>query len=108
MKRGMTAGAGAAAAVRPRAWRQRFSSSRAVELLDVVIVDAGEHVGGPGLRIDVVEPRSLDQRVHHGGALAAVIGTTSRCKPPGFIKKGLVRLGDFLGNRIYSGEIGDL
>ena len=27
--RGMTAGAGAAAAVRPRAWRQRFSSSRA-------------------------------------------------------------------------------
>jgi len=39
-----------------------------------VIVDAGEHVGEPGLRIDVVEPRSLDQRVHHGGALAAAIG----------------------------------
>jgi hypothetical protein len=31
-----------------------------VELPDVVIVDAGEHVGEPGLRVDVVEPRELD------------------------------------------------
>ena len=45
-----------------------------IELLDVVIVDACEHVGEPSLGIDVVEPRSLDQRVHHGGALAAAIG----------------------------------
>ena len=28
----------------------------------------------PGLRIDVVELGGLDQRVHHGGALAAAIG----------------------------------
>ena len=26
------------------------------------------------MRIDVVEPRGLDQRVHHRGALAAAIG----------------------------------
>jgi hypothetical protein len=45
-----------------------------VELLDVVIVDAREYVGEPGLRIDVVEPRGLDQRVHYSGALAAAIG----------------------------------
>jgi hypothetical protein len=42
--------------------------------VDGVIVDAGEHVGEPSLRVDVVEPRGLDQRVHHGGALAAAIG----------------------------------
>jgi hypothetical protein len=34
-----------------------------IELLDVVIVDAREHVRKPSLRVDVVEPRSLDQRV---------------------------------------------
>ena len=39
-----------------------------------MIVDAREHVGEPRLRIDVVEPRSLDQRVHHGGTFAAAIG----------------------------------
>ena len=47
---------------------------RLLELVDAVIVDAGEHVGKPGLRIDVVEPRGLDQRVHHRGPLAAAIG----------------------------------
>ena len=39
-----------------------------------MIVDAGEHVGEPGLRIDVVEPGGLDQRVHDGRALAAAVG----------------------------------
>jgi hypothetical protein len=45
-----------------------------IEPLDVVIVDTVEDVCKPRLRIDVVEPRGLDQRVHHGGALAAAIG----------------------------------
>jgi hypothetical protein len=36
--------------------------------------DAGEDVGEPSLRLDVVEPGGPDQRVHHGGALAAAIG----------------------------------
>jgi hypothetical protein len=44
-----------------------------IELLDVVIVDPREHVGELSLRIDLVEARSLDQSVHHGGALAAAI-----------------------------------
>jgi hypothetical protein len=34
-----------------------------------VIVDAGEYIGVPCLRVDFV----LDQRVHDGGALAAAI-----------------------------------
>jgi hypothetical protein len=36
-----------------------------MEPLDVVIVDA---------RVDIVEPRGLDQGVHHGGTLAAAVG----------------------------------
>ena len=40
----------------------------------VVIVGAGEHVSEPSLRIDIVEPRGLDQRIRHGGAPAAAIG----------------------------------
>jgi hypothetical protein len=42
--------------------------------LNAAIVDAGEYVGEPSLRIDVVELGGLDQRVHHGGALAAAVG----------------------------------
>ena len=41
---------------------------------DHVIVDTGEHIGEPGLRIDVIEPGGLDQRIHHGRPLAAAIG----------------------------------
>jgi hypothetical protein len=44
-----------------------------IEFLYVVIVGAREHVGEPSLRVDVVEPRGLDQRVHHGGTLTAAI-----------------------------------
>ena len=36
--------------------------------------DAGEDVGEPGLRIDVVELGGDDQRVHEGGALGAAVG----------------------------------
>jgi hypothetical protein len=45
------------------------------ELSNIVIVDAGEDVGEPCLRVDVVEPCGLDQCVHHGGTLAAAVGT---------------------------------
>ena len=41
---------------------------------DLVIGDPGQHVGEPGLRIDVVELGRLDQREHDRGALAAAIG----------------------------------
>ena len=44
-----------------------------VELANVVIVDAGEHLGKPSLRVDVIEPRGLDQSVHDGGTFAAAI-----------------------------------
>ena len=36
--------------------------------------DAGEDVGEPGLRVDVVELGGADQRVHHRCSLAAAIG----------------------------------
>ena len=39
-----------------------------------MIGDAGEHVGQPGLGIDVVELGGDDQAVEEGGALAAAIG----------------------------------
>ena len=39
-----------------------------------MIGDPAEHVGEPGLRIDVVEFRRADQGVHRGGPLATTIG----------------------------------
>jgi hypothetical protein len=38
------------------------------------IGDAGEDIGEPCLRIDVVEPSGGDERVHERGALAAAVG----------------------------------
>ena len=52
----------------PAPWQQR------TKVGDLVLVDAGEHVGEPGLGIDVVEARGLDQRVHEGGPLTAAVG----------------------------------
>src|SRR2546423_2993525 len=45
-----------------------------IEVLDIVIVDAGEHVSEPRLRIDTVELGGLDRRVHDRGTLAAAVG----------------------------------
>jgi hypothetical protein len=42
----------------------------------IVIVDAGEHITEPGLRIDVVELGSLDQGVDDGRAATTFIGTS--------------------------------
>jgi hypothetical protein len=47
------------------------------EIADHVIVDARQHVGEPGLRIDAVELGGLDQRVDDGGARAAAVGAGS-------------------------------
>ena len=52
----------------------QFQGRSSSSLLSRMIGDAGEHVGEPGLRIDVVEPCGLDQGVHDGGTLAAAIG----------------------------------
>lgn len=38
---------------------------------DLGVGDASEHVGEPGLRIEVVEPGAHDQRRHQGGAIGA-------------------------------------
>lgn len=38
-----------------------------------MVSDAGEHVGEPGLRVDIVEAGGLDQRVKDGGALTAAV-----------------------------------
>jgi hypothetical protein len=40
--------------------------------------DAGEDVGQLGLRVDVVEPGGLDQRVEDGGALTTAIGAAEQ------------------------------
>ena len=44
--------------------------------------DAGEHVGEPGLRIDVVQLGGDDQAVHGGGTLAAAIGAGEQPRLP--------------------------
>ena len=44
------------------------------EVGDLVVGDPGQHVGEPGLGIDVVEPGRLNQRQHDRGALAPAIG----------------------------------
>jgi len=43
-----------------------------------VIVDPAQHVGEPGLRIDVVEFGRHDQRVHRAGALATAIYASTK------------------------------
>lgn len=45
-----------------------------IEPVAGVVVDAGEHVGEPGLRIDVVELCGHDQRRHDGGAVGTTFG----------------------------------
>jgi hypothetical protein len=61
-----------------------------------VLVDAGEHIGEPGLGIDVIEARRLDQRVHESGALAAAIGAreqpglAAECDPAQGALRGVV------------------
>src|SRR6185312_17239279 len=45
-----------------------------VESVDGMIVDTGEHVGEPCLRIDFVEPRRRNQRRHECGAIGAAFG----------------------------------
>ena len=54
-----------------------FSADVAQKLGDAlcrVVLDAGEDIGEPGARIDVVELRGLDQRVDGGGTLGAGVG----------------------------------
>ena len=60
--------------------RQQF-----VEFLDGMFGDAGQDVGEPGLRIDVVDLGGDDQAVHGGGALAAAIGAAEQ---PGLSAQG--------------------
>jgi hypothetical protein len=48
--------------------RQQF-----VEFLDGMFGDAGQDVGEPGLRVDVIHLGRDDQAVHNGGALASAI-----------------------------------
>lgn len=39
-----------------------------------MLSDAGEYIGQPGLRVDVVQIRGDDQTVYRGSALTAAIG----------------------------------
>jgi hypothetical protein len=40
--------------------------------------DAGEHVGEPSLRVDVVELGGADQGIDDGGALATAVGAAEQ------------------------------
>ena len=46
-----------------------------------MIGDAAQHVGEPGLRVDVVELGGGDQGVHRGGALATAVGAGEQPGP---------------------------
>jgi len=49
-----------------------------VDLVDLVVRDAGQGVGEPSLWIDAVELGGLDQGVGDGGGLAAAAEPTKR------------------------------
>lgn len=49
-----------------------------VGLCDLVVWDAGENVGEPGVRIDAIQLGRLDQGVCDGGGLAPVCELTER------------------------------
>ena len=53
-----------------------------IKPIDGMVRDTGEDIGQPGLRIDVVEPRSLDERVKDGGALTATVGAAEEPSLP--------------------------
>ena len=70
-------------AARPTEARAAASSTAAARrACDGMLGDAGEHVGEPGLRVDVVHLRRDDQAVHGGGALAAAIGAGEQPRLP--------------------------
>jgi hypothetical protein len=53
-----------------------------IEVVDIVIIDAQQHVGKPSLGIDVVELGGMDQRQHDRGAPAATIGSGEQPRLP--------------------------
>jgi hypothetical protein len=53
-----------------------------IKSVDVLIVDPGEHVGEPCLRIDVIELGRLNERQHARGALTATIGAGEQPRLP--------------------------
>ena len=62
--------------------------------------DAGEHVGEPGLRVDVVQFRSGDERRHDGGTIGAAVGPgeepgfPAECKAAQAALRSIVRQAD--------------
>ena len=68
--------------------------------MDGVIVDAGERIGEPGLRIDVVELRGLDQRGHGRRPVGTTFGAgeeprlSAKCKSPKSTLGRIIRQAD--------------
>jgi hypothetical protein len=48
---------------------------------DLVVGDAAEHIGEPGVRVDAIEFRRLDQGVGDGRRLAASLGADEEMVP---------------------------
>ena len=53
----------------------QFHGSSSSIFLNRMLSDAGEHVGEPGLRIDIVQLAADDEGVHPSGSLAAAVGS---------------------------------
>jgi hypothetical protein len=50
-----------------------FPRQQFVNAIHRMIGDAGEDIGEPSLRVNVVELRCVDERVHEGSALGAAL-----------------------------------
>src|SRR5882757_8582337 len=56
----------------------RIPGQQYVQVLNGMLGDAPQNVGEPGLRINIVHFGRDDQAVHHGGPLAATIGSAEQ------------------------------
>ena len=63
-------------------WTAPIPGQQCGQFGGLVIGNAGEHVGKPGLRINVVELGRLNQCQHDRGTLAATIGAGEQPRLP--------------------------
>src|SRR5271156_5520345 len=77
--------------------RRQVPRQELVEPVDIVIVDAPEHVGKPSLRIDIVELGRVNERQHHSGALPTAIGAGEQPRLPPESNSAQLAFGSIVG-----------
>src|SRR4029077_8842584 len=82
---------------RERLWLAPVPGQQLVETSDRMVGDAGEDIGQPGLRIDVVELGGHDQAVQEGGALTASVGAGEQPSLPSESQAAQRPLGGIIG-----------